>query len=139
MTPVKKKIRYLAKKFNLQLIYAFGSRAKEISEFIEEKKKSLRVSKSDLDIGIKPSKPLTIKEKTEIALFLEELFHLPVVDVIVIPEAPSSLAVEIIKGELLYAEDDTYEAEYQLYILKRFAELLPYEREKKRFALEIER
>jgi hypothetical protein len=40
------------------------------------------------------------------------------------------LGLEIVKGEILYAEDSTFEAEYQLYIMKMAADLLPYERAK---------
>jgi hypothetical protein len=35
--------------------------------------------------------------------------------VVVLPEAPVSLAAEIVVGEILYARDSTYGAEYQLY------------------------
>ncbi len=90
----------------------------------------LHPSPSDLDVGIKPSRPLSVEEKVEIALFLEDLFHVPRVDVVVIPEAPVMLGLEIVKGEILYAEDSTFEAEYQLYIMKMAADLLPYERAK---------
>ncbi len=54
-----------------------------------------------------------------------------------IPEAPVSLAVDIVLGEILYMRDATYEAEYQLYIMKRAAELAPYERMKKNLILEM--
>ena len=56
-------------------------------------------------------------------------------DVVVLPEAPVSLAVEIVLGEILYARDSTYEAEYQLYIMRMAADLLPYERAKQKMIL----
>ncbi len=40
------------------------------------------------------------------------------------------LALEIVTGEILYAKDSSLEAEYQLYIMRQAADLLPYERMK---------
>ena len=57
------------------------------------------------------------------------------VDLIVLPEAPVSLALEIVTGEILYMQDSTYEAEYQLYIMRLAADLLPYERMKQRMIM----
>ncbi len=135
MPGIKEKISQMAAKYGLQIIYAFGSRAKEVLEAVEGRIETLSSSPSDLDIGVKPERRLTIEEKVEIAIFFEDLFDLPRVDVVVLPEAPVSLAVEIVTGEILYAGDSTYEAEYQLYIMRRAADLLPYEREKQKMIL----
>jgi hypothetical protein len=54
-------------------------------------------------------------------------------DIIVIPEGPPSLACEVVQGELLYAKDSRDEAEYQLYIMRRAADLAPYEHAKREF------
>ena len=127
---MENQVRHLAQKYGLQIIYAFGSRAKEALALMEGGITRLHPGPSDLDVGVKPSRPLSVEEKVEIALFLEDLFHVPRVDVVVIPEAPVMLGLEIVKGEILYAEDSTFEAEYQLYIMKMAADLLPYERAK---------
>lgn len=127
----------MAEKYHIQLIYAFGSRAKEIFNKVEGKKYKYLVSKSDLDVGVKPERPLSVKEKVKIAVFFEDLFDLPKVDVVAIPEASIFLALEIVHGELLYTHDETYEAEYQLYIMRRAAELIPYERQKKAIILGV--
>lgn len=134
----KAKLASLADEFNLQVIYAFGSRAKEVLHRVEEKGSQSAPSKSDLDIGIKPEKPLTVQEKVKIAIFFEDLFDVPKVDVVEIPEAPIILALEIIKGELLYACDENFEAEYQLYIMSRAADLMPFERLKQKTILGME-
>ena len=134
----KKALESLADKYHLQLIYAFGSRAKEIFQIIHQKKNQPAAAKSDLDIGIKPEKPLTIQEKVKIAIIFEDLFDVPKVDVIEIPEAPITLALEIVQGELLYACDEDLEAEYQLYIMSRAADLMPFERLKQKTILGIE-
>jgi len=136
LTPgLKEKIAQMAAKYGLQVIYAFGSRAKEALEAVEGRREGLSSSPSDLDIGVKAEGPLTVEEKVEIAIFFEDLFDLPRVDVVVLPEAPVSLAVEIVLGEILYASDSTYEAEYQLHIMRMAADLLPYERAKQEMIL----
>jgi predicted nucleotidyltransferase len=134
----KAKLASLADEFNLQVIYAFGSRAKEIFHIVHQKKHPPATAKSDLDIGIKPEKPLTVQEKVKIAIIFEDLFDVPRVDVVEIPEAPITLALEIVQGELLYAFDENFEAEYQLYIMSRAADLMPFERLKQKTILGME-
>ena len=135
MPTIKEKIGQIAAQYGLQIIYAFGSRAKEAREVVEGCIERLSSTPSDLDIGVKPERPLTVEENVEIAIFFEDLFDLPRVDVVVLPEAPVSLAAEIVLGEILYAKDSTYEAEYQLYIMRMAADLLPYERAKQKMIL----
>jgi len=137
MPGIKEKIGEIAAKYGLQIIYAFGSRAKEALEAVEGRIDRLSSTPSDLDIGVKPERPLTVEEKVEIAIFFEDLFHLPRVDVVILPEAPVSLAVEIVLGEILYVRDSTYEAEYQLYIMRMAADLLPHERAKQKMILGV--
>jgi predicted nucleotidyltransferase len=135
MPGIKEIIGQIAAKYGLQIIYAFGSRAKEALEVVEGRIERLSSTPSDLDMGVKPERPLTVQEKVEIAIFFEDLFDLPRVDVVVLPEAPVSLAEEIVLGEILYAKDSTYEAEYQLYIMRMAADLLPYEQAKQKMIL----
>lgn len=87
MNKIKKKIDILASRYNLQIIYAFGSRAKEALDMVEGKSKQLSSSTSDLDIGIKSESLLTVEEKVRIAIFFEDLFDLPKVDIVVLSEA----------------------------------------------------
>jgi predicted nucleotidyltransferase len=134
---LREKIKRLAGRYNLQLIYAFGSRAKEAYDLTHGKKAALQASSSDLDIGVKPERSLSVEEKVKIAVFFEDVFGVPRVDVVVLPEAPVMLALEIVQGELLFAEADRYEAEYQLYIMRLAAELAPYERMKRDLILEM--
>jgi len=135
MNKIKNELKQLAEKYDIQIIYAFGSRAKEALNLVEGKIERLSKSISDLDIGIKPKRRLNIEEKVEIALALEDIFDVSRVDLVIIPEAPIFLALEIVKGELLYAKDLTYEAEYQLYIMRQAAELIHYERIKQKMIL----
>ena len=135
MSKIKNELKQLAEKYDIQIIYAFGSRAREALNLVEGKIEKLSKGISDIDIGIKPKRRLNIEEKVEIALALEDIFDVSRVDLVIIPEAPIFLALEIVKGELLYAKDLTYEAEYQLYIMRQAAELIHYERIKQKMIL----
>ncbi len=132
---MKDQVFKIATQYHLKIIYAFGSRAKEALDLIEGRIECLTSTSSDVDIGVKPERPLTVEEKVEVAIFFEDLFNVPRVDVVVIPEAPIFLALEIVTGEVLYRQDATHEAEYQLYIMRRAAKLLPYERLKQEMIL----
>ncbi|MDP2915118.1 MAG: nucleotidyltransferase domain-containing protein [Candidatus Aminicenantes bacterium] len=135
MTDIQKKINKIAGKYHIQVIYAFGSRAKEINLLIQGKKRTLSRSHSDLDIGIKTEHPLNVKDKADIAVFFEDLFEMPRVDVVVISEAPIPLAYKIVTGELIFARDETDEAEYQLLIMRMMADILPHLRSRRKLAL----
>ena len=128
-------INGLASTYDLQIIYAFGSRAAEARDFIAGTIGRLSSGSSDLDIGVKSARRLTVQEKVEIAVFFEDLFGVPRADVVVIPEVPITLAFRIVTGELLFAQDSTYEAEYQLYIMRMATDLEPYEKEMTRLTL----
>jgi len=130
MKKIKEEIRNIASQYSLQIIYAFGSRAKEALDLVKDRIEHLPSTPADLDIGVKPAKPLTVEEKVKIAIFFEDLFDVPRVDLVVLPDAPIFLALEIVTGEILYMHDSTYEAEYQLYVMRMAADLLPYERMK---------
>jgi hypothetical protein len=135
MKKIKEEIRNVALQYGLQIIYAFGSRAKEALDLVEGRIEKFSSKTSNLDIGIKPERPFTVEEKVKIAILFEDLFDVPRVDLIVLPEAPVFLAFEIVTGEILYMQDSTYEAEYQLYIMRQAADLLLYERMKQKMIM----
>ena len=111
MNRIKEQMRDIASRYHLQIVYAFGSRAKEALDLAEAKIERLSSTPSDLDIGVKPERPLTVEEKVKVAILFEDLFDVSRVDLIVIPEVPIFLALEIVTGEILYMEDPTYEAD----------------------------
>ena len=135
MTEVEIKIGSLAKTYRLRLIYAFGSRAREAKKMAEGGCKTLRSSSADLDIGLLPRDRLSVEEKVRIGLALEDIFGVARVDVVVLSEAPPFLALEIVQGELLFADDPDFEADYQLHVMRVAADLMPFEREKRAMIL----
>jgi hypothetical protein len=87
---------------------------------------------SDVDIGILPQPEASLDPRAKVRLMaeLEDLFGAGRVDLVSLPEAPPFLAVEIVRGELLYEVDPDRTAEYELFVLRRAADLAPFERER---------
>lgn len=129
----RKKLNQIAERFEISIIYVFGSKAKEVAEWVEKEGFELSISaSSDVDIGVKPSpeKKLSVKEKVHLSMALEDLFSVNRVDLVVLPEVDPFLAANIIRGERIYCIDE-YEADkYDLYILRRAGDLIPLERER---------
>lgn len=98
---MKEEIEKIASQYGLQIIYAFGSRAKEALDLLEGRIERFSSNISDLDIGIKAKKHLNVDQKVEIALFFEELFNISRVDLAVLSEVPIFLALDIVTGEIL--------------------------------------
>ena len=129
----KERLNQIAEKFKLDIIYAFGSRAKEVAEWVEKEGFEFSISpSSDVDVGVRPSpeKKLSVKEKVHLSMALEDLFSINRVDLVVIPEGDPFLAANIIRGERIYCIDEYEADEYDLYILRRAGDLAPLEQER---------
>ncbi|OHD23765.1 MAG: hypothetical protein A2V99_14090 [Spirochaetes bacterium RBG_16_67_19] len=127
---MRTRLATLCQAHGIQVLFAFGSRAREALELVDGRRSALTDTGADLDIGAKPSGPLGIKQKALIALELEELFGVARVDLVVLPEADPFLAANVIRGERLCAEDEHAAVEYVLYVLRRAGDLAPLERER---------
>jgi uncharacterized protein len=125
-------MKIMAKHFGLSQIFVFGSRALEIVARVRGETPVLEFPDSDVDIGVQPEpgKHLSIQEKVKLAIELEDLLGAPRIDLVVIPEVNPFLAVEIVRGELLYCRDPDEQAEHELYILARAGDLTYYEQER---------
>jgi predicted nucleotidyltransferase len=93
---------------------------------------ALAASDSDVDIGVQPApgRHLTAQERVRLTIELEDLLNVKRVDVVVVPEADPFLALDVIRGELLYCLDADAQAEDELYILRRAADLAHYARDR---------
>jgi hypothetical protein len=120
----------LCRKHDLWIMYAFGSRAGEVKRWLEDESADLSTGVSDADIGVLPAKKLSVREKVEIAVALEDLLDVHRVDLVVLPEADPFVAAEVIRGERLFADDEDAADEYDLYVLRRAGDLAPFERER---------
>ena len=56
MKKIKEQVKDIASQYGLQIIYAFGSRAKEGLDMVEGRIEEISSRPSDLDIGVKPEK-----------------------------------------------------------------------------------
>jgi len=143
MTPEKKKeiIKTLCDNYGIDILYAFGSRSREVADFILGEGANLISGSSDVDIGVKmvSGRKLEVKEKVFLSISLEDLLGVGRVDLVVLSEADPFLAAEIIRGERLFAMDDAGADEFELYILRRAGDLIPLERERESLIFKEER
>lgn len=93
---------------------------------------------SDIDIGILPHAGVifTARDRVNLAIALEDLLDAPRVDIVLLPEAEPFLALDIIRGELLYTDDPDLQSEYELYVLRRAGDLLPFKLQRMKSILE---
>jgi predicted nucleotidyltransferase len=128
----------LCDEFQVDILYAFGSRASEVREWLAEERTSLLPGLADVDVAVKVARGvhLSVHDKVRLALALEDLLGVSRVDLVCFSDADPFLAANMVRGERLYSRN-TYEAdEYDLYILRRAGDLAPLERE--RIALILE-
>lgn len=122
----------LCHEYGIDILYAFGSRAKEVKTWLRKDSGGLLPSLSDIDIAVRPisGRHLDIKEKVQLTIALEDFFKVPRADLVVIPEVDPFLAANIIRGERLFCRDPYRADNYELYILRRAGDLAPLERER---------
>lgn len=128
MEAIADRLRPLAERYGVRDIYVFGSRAGAIVG------RAPAPVRSDLDVAVQPlpARSLSARNRVRLTGALEELFEVPRVDLVVLAEASPFLAVEVVSGELLYTSDPRAQAEHELYILRRAADLAPFQRERTR-------
>jgi uncharacterized protein len=121
----------LAQTYRLAEVYAFGSRSKEIADFTRTGEPSGE-SSSDVDIAIRPfpATRLSPREIVRLTIELEDLFAAGRIDIALLPQAEPFLALDIIRGELLYARDPLEQARYELLVLRRASDVLPFKKER---------
>jgi predicted nucleotidyltransferase len=127
----------ICRRYGIDAIYAFGSRAVEIADVVKSGHVSTGKTASDVDMGVLPQPGHSLDPRAKVRLMadLEDLFGAGRVDLVSLPEAPTFLAVEIVRGELLYEADADRTAEYELFVLRRAADLAPFQRERVRDVL----
>ena len=129
---LEKELGIIGTRYGVIALYAFGSRAGEIAAKVQGKEISPENLLSDVDIGVesKPGRYLSAKERVQLAIELEDVLDVNRVDLVILSEADPFLALEIVRGELLYCADADAQAEYELYVLRRAGDLAFYARER---------
>ena len=135
------KIISICEKYNVIEIYSFGSRAMEIVDFLNLEISEMKESSSDIDIGVRFKKGYRpdIEMKVRLAIELEDFFRCAKVDLVQLETAPPFLALDIIRGELLYAEDPDDQARYELFVMARAGDLMIFEKERRNNVLSSEK
>jgi predicted nucleotidyltransferase len=134
---MEKKIASICSQFEISDLYVFGSRAAEINGLVRRNSVLSSQTESDVDIGVLPANLNTWspEKRVKLSMELEDLFQVNRVDLVLLPEADPYLALDAIRGELLYTKDPDQQARYELFVLRRAADLLPFKKLRTRMIL----
>ena len=127
---LRSRLESFCNQHHVGILYVFGSRGTEIRKMLDEDAGVEPAKSSDVDIAVKLSgdRTLSVREKTELSVTMENLLGVDRADVISLSEADPFLAVNIIRGERLFCADQHEADEYELYVLRRAGDLAPFER-----------
>jgi hypothetical protein len=129
---LKEQLQDMCERYGVEILYAFGSRSREIRDLIEGKVSRLDGAFSDVDIGLKlrPGACLSIREKARLSVELENILNVNRVDLCDIHKGDPFVAVNIVRGERLFCRDEYGADEYELYVFRRAGDLAYLERER---------
>lgn len=140
---IREKLKEICLRHRVADLYVFGSRAEEIHAMLDSPGLSPARPEPgpepDVDIGILPQRPEQkwgAEKKVRLAMELEDLFGVGRVDLVLLPEADAFLALDIIRGELLFTKDPDRQARHELFVLRRAGDLMPFQKERTRMILE---
>lgn len=105
-------------------LYLFGSQAKGDAH-----------AASDVDLGALFAEPTDLWEVIRLEARFEERLG-RTVDLVDAGSCDAFLALAVIRGERIYCSDSTRCDEFDLYVMRRAADLEPFERERRRMLLE---
>ena len=119
-------VKAAADNANIRALYLFGSQSSGRAR-----------PDSDFDIGVlyRSSQPLAA------VLALEQQIEQMLgrrVDVVDVARARAFLALEIVRGERVFCRDSTETGRFELYVLRRAGDLLPFERERQALLLDAQ-
>jgi len=123
-------VESICHRYHIDILYVFGSRAKELANYASGKGKIASEKNVDVDLGVLPAQKyhLNVKDRVRLSVDLEDLLGVCRVDLVILSEASPFLALDVIRGEELYSADPNRSAEYELYILSKAGDLAYFER-----------
>jgi len=123
----------ICQKYNVIDLYSFGSRSREVREYVRGASEDIRESSSDIDIGVRfrMGSRVSAETKVKMTIDLEDYFKFNRIDLVQLEIAPPFLALDIIRGELLYTNDPDDQAEYELYVMARAGDLMFFEKKRR--------
>ena len=104
-------------------VYVFGSRVE-----------STATEESDLDLGVLFTSAPSLKDRVRLQAGLSEASG-EAVDLVDLGSCNAFLALAAIRGERLYCSNPDLGDEFELYVLRRAADLEPFECERRRLLL----
>ncbi len=131
---IARRLEEICRSYGVADLYVFGSRAGEVEDLVSGGRVSLEPSGSDVDIGVLPAERAEWgpERRVRLSMELEDLFQVDRVDLVLLPQAEPYLALDVIRGGLLYTEDADRQARYELYVLRRAGDLMPFKKERMR-------
>lgn len=135
---LREQLTDICRRYHVADLYVFGSRAKEVAAWVDQGAELPSTSASDIDVGILPLelKDWLPEKRVDLTIALEKFFSVKRIDLVLLPEADPYLALDIIRGELIYSDDLDRQARYELFVLRRAGDLLPFKKERVRMILE---
>ncbi len=137
MNDLQRKLANICHRYGVTSLYVFGSRASEIAARVVGERASSSHPESDGDFAVQVAKSSDLGGfvRGGLLIDLEEFFELPRADLVVLNDADPFIALEAIRGELLFCTDLDQQAEEELFILRRAGDLEPFETERIRLML----
>lgn len=109
---------------DVRAVYIFGSRSKDDAR-----------PASDVDLGILYKTPQALSTTMRLGLELEGTIGRKV-DLVDAARAGAFLALEVVRGERIFCRAPTETDVFELYVLRRAGDLLPFERQRQALLLE---
>lgn len=127
----EKALAEIGQKYNLDLIYLFGSQVTNGLRILQGEEISVSDPLTDLDVGVVTCVPLPppaerSKLYAELTIVLSDLFEPFPVDLVFLEENHSVFQAEIFKGQCIYASSEEKKDNYELNILRRAADFRPF-------------
>lgn len=110
--------RAIASNGEVRAAYLFGSQAKREAR-----------ADSDIDVGVLYRSPQAVQTTLAFEGVLEEATSREV-NVVDVARASAFLALDIIRGERIFTRDAADTDRFELYVLRRAGDLLPFERQR---------
>ena len=137
MNNLQRNLAEICCRYGVTSLYVFGSRAPEIAARVSGEQVVPAHPESDGDFAVQIAEESNLGgfARGGLLIDLEELFELPRADLVVLNDADPFIALEAIRGELLFCADPDQQAEEELFILRRAGDLEPFETERIRLML----
>jgi len=137
MNDLQQSLADLCRRYGVTSLYVFGSRASEIAARVAGEHVVPAHPESDGDFAVQIAEESDLRgfARGGLLIDLEELFELPRADLVVLNDVDPFIALEAVRGELLFCADADVQAEEELFILRRAGDLEPFETERIRLML----